>query len=306
MRTGWTPEDNYLVLDAGPIGTSHYHADKLGIVVHVGPRMVLHETSNYAYDNSPMQHYVRGTWAHNTVIVDEKIQRSYGMSQHYAAKAPLDNRWVTNAHFDFAEGTYDLGYVAADVPMSCVAHHREVLFVKPRFWIVVDHMAPCDEDEHDYRALFHMSPGAIKVDDEKKYATTLWKDGGFRIVPLVSCGITLSVVIGRTDPYYLGWVPAGSQQKKPSQVAVFNWKAKGPSTKVWLLAPKADNGEWSVDGFKLLEASGDGTVEVLLSTPSGEGRFRRLPAADHPAKGDITYIQLNRSGRQLNRIEIDG
>ena len=301
MRTGWTPEDNYLVLDAGPLGTSHYHTDKLGIVVHVGKQMVLHETTNYDYDGSQMEYYIRSTWAHNTVIVDEKKQAPAFRETPTA----LDNRWITDEHFDFADGIYNQGYVAENQPVSRVAHHREVLFVKPHFWIVTDHMVPQGDQEHDYRALFHMSPGDIMMDSTNQYATTTWRDGGFRVMPLNAGNVELSVVSGQTKPTYLGWIPAGTQKKKPSQVAVFNWKAKGPTTKVWILTPKTDDDEWHVQNFQLLEASDAGTIKARLFTAAGEGLFRRLPGAENSAKGDVAYIQLDPSGKQMHRFEIE-
>lgn len=296
MRTGWTPEDNYLVLDAGPIGTSHFHADKLGIVVHAGKQMVLHETSNYAYDGSLMQQYVRGTWSHNTVIVDEKIQRSHGMNAYLETKTPLDNRWFTDENFDFAEGVYNLGYVAVNQPMSNVAHHREILFVKPDFWIVVDHMVPQDDQEHDYRALFHMSPGEIKIDEEKKRAMTEWDGGAFRIIPFRPDDMNLFVVEGQTEPYYLGWMPAGSQKKKASPVAVYNWKATGPTTMAWALVPKTEKG-WSVGSVELLNADGAGTLQAKIYCPDGEVRFQRLPGETAPAKGDYRCAIYGKDGK---------
>jgi hypothetical protein len=67
---------------------------------------------------------------------------------------------------------------------------------------------------------------------------------------------------------------------------------------------KTEHKDWSVRDVNLLKASDDGTVAALLSTPRGEGRFRRLPGKTNPAKGEFTYIQLDPSNRQTSRIEI--
>ena len=273
MRTGWTKNDNYLVLDAGPIGASHYHADKLGIVVHIGDKMVLHETSNYSYDGSPMQHYIRGTWAHNTIVVNEKIQRSYGMKHHFTTNKPLDNRWYTDDQFDFADGLYNLGFADIKVDYK-VDHRREILFVKPNYWIVVDHLNPKDELEHDYRALFHMSPGRVQIDDTNSPYTE-WEDGGFRVMPVRKDDINLSIVRGQEEPYLLGWVPGGSQKKRPSTVAVFQWKAKGPTTQAWILTPRNEQGQWAVNRAFPNKIEESGNLDFFLDTIEGGAKFTR-------------------------------
>ena len=143
------------------------------------------------------------------------------------------------------------------------------------------------------------------MDSTNQYATTTWRDGGFRVMPLNAGNVELSVVSGQTKPTYLGWIPAGTQKKKPSQVAVFNWKAKGPTTKVWILTPKTDDDEWHVQNFQLLEASDAGAIKARLFTAAGEGLFRRLPSAENSAKGDVAYIQLDPSGKQMQHFEIE-
>ena len=66
----------------------------------------------------------------------------------------------------------------------------------------------------------------------------------------------------RTDQANLsGMDTRRNAEEKPSQVAVFNWKAKGPTTKVWILTPKTDDDEWHVQNFQLLEASDAGTIK---------------------------------------------
>jgi len=304
MRSGWTPEDRYLVLDAGPIGTSHFHADKLGIVVNIGKQMVLHETNSHAYDGSPMLDYVRGSWAHNTVIVDEKIQRSHGMRNFFETTAPLDNRWLSNENFDFAEGTYDLGYAAPDKPMSDVTHHREILFVKPDYWIVVDTMIPRDDIEHDYCALFHLSPGELVADHTTNQVSTEWEDGAFQILPLQPNKVDLTVVKGQMEPYLLGWIPTGGQTKRPSPVAVYNWKALGPTTMAWALVPRQTDRNWAVNNIELSEFTAGGAIRAVIHRPGGDAHLQRVPAADNSPRGNWSYVEKDAAGRETMRFEV--
>ena len=291
MRTGWGAEENYLVMDAGPIGTSHFHADKLGIVAQIGSQMVLHETNNYAYDGSPMQAYVRGSWSHNTIVVDDRIQRSYGMRHHHQTREPLENRWVSNERYDFADGVYNLQY-ADRTKMVDVAHRREILFAKPDYWIVVDRMTPKDEELHDYKALFHMSPGKVHLDEITKRAHTEWDTGGFAVLPLDPELVSAEVVSGQTEPRLLGWVPGRkSQTKSPSRVTVYNWQATGPSTRMWLLVPRDADGDWAVSVKDVGLANEAGDLEVVLERSDGtQDRFRRVATETNFGQGEFTFL----------------
>ena len=78
MRSGWKRDDVYLFFDGGPVGTGHWHEDKLNIYLKAYGRTLLTEAGGYAYDQSPMRYYVLSTPAHNTITVDGKDQHRGG------------------------------------------------------------------------------------------------------------------------------------------------------------------------------------------------------------------------------------
>ena len=52
MRSGWSTMDNYLLMDAGPLGIAHQHEDKLSINVDgYGTRHII-DGGTYDYDTS--------------------------------------------------------------------------------------------------------------------------------------------------------------------------------------------------------------------------------------------------------------
>jgi hypothetical protein len=68
MRTGWEPNDLYLLMDAGPFGYGHQHEDALSIVIYANGRYHVVDPGNYAYDSSKWRAYVISARAHNTII----------------------------------------------------------------------------------------------------------------------------------------------------------------------------------------------------------------------------------------------
>ena len=75
---------------------------------------------------------------------------------------PSPSRWTTNADFDYAEGVYDSGYGPANKVR--VTHTRQVVFVKPDYWLVVDTMKPEDAATHRFESLFHLDAEEAVVD----------------------------------------------------------------------------------------------------------------------------------------------
>ncbi|MBN1641006.1 MAG: alginate lyase family protein, partial [Anaerolineae bacterium] len=74
MRTDWSPDALWALVDGGPFGYGHQHEDKGNVLLHAYGRLLLAEGGNYAYDSSEMRRYVLSTRAHNTIRVDGQDQ----------------------------------------------------------------------------------------------------------------------------------------------------------------------------------------------------------------------------------------
>ncbi len=89
--------------------------------------------------------------------------------------SPLDARWGTNTHFDFAEGTYDGAYSVFDTESALkpdvtvtegitkeASHNRQMIFAKDAgMWVVVDTLKNNTENVNTYEAMWHF-PAFLK------------------------------------------------------------------------------------------------------------------------------------------------
>src|SRR5439155_653835 len=94
------------------------------------------DPGTYCYTpEMPWRNYFRGTAAHSTVLVDGVDQAQ--PAGPFKWKTRLSTRlqsWESTAAFDYVDASHD-GYTRLPDP---VVHRRRVLFVKPRYWVLVD------------------------------------------------------------------------------------------------------------------------------------------------------------------------
>ncbi|MDQ3813066.1 MAG: heparinase II/III family protein, partial [Armatimonadota bacterium] len=244
MRSGWNPTDKYLLFDAGPVGSGHWHEDMLNLYLHAFGRTLLTEPGSYMYDKSKWRNYVLRTPAHNTILVDGREQHR-GDHAAVPAMKPTGNPWLTTPLFDYAAGTYDQGYQASEyvareyMPVqyvgdkdTSVQHTRHVIFLKPHYFITVDFLT--GQGEHRYDAHFHLdAPGAEVNDQTKAVHTTRADNVQLGLYPLDLDGLQVKVVKGQEDPV-LGWIPT---EKRPIPTVVYTKQRPVPATFSTLLFP---------------------------------------------------------------------
>jgi hypothetical protein len=73
-RTSWDSDAEYLLFDHGFYGTNHQHEDKLTFLYGAGGRMLLGDGGIYRYSRDDWEHYFRGAYSHNLIMVDGKQQ----------------------------------------------------------------------------------------------------------------------------------------------------------------------------------------------------------------------------------------
>ncbi|MBM4050998.1 MAG: hypothetical protein FJ279_38365, partial [Planctomycetes bacterium] len=208
------------------------------------------EPGNYSYDRSAWRAYVLSTRGHNTVMVDGQEQHRRAMRDTFLAKSALPNRWLTRADFDFAEGTYADGYGPKND--RTVTHRRQVLFVKPDYWIVVDVLEPSDQAEHRYEALFHLDAESVSIEPAEapgaekpvpKLGTGFWIatcDPGKGNLALVSLapGMAAEIVKGQERPVVQGWLPTGRHNElRPIPTVALTKRGAGRTVMAYALVP---------------------------------------------------------------------
>ena len=272
MRSGWGPDDLYMLLDAGPFGSGHQHEDKLSFVLYAYGRTHIVDGGSYMYDKSRWRRYVLSTRGHNTVMVDGLDQRRRKLRDTWTLPLPfepLDNPWVGERDFNFVQGVYDSGYgYDEDVRVS---HTRSILFVKPEYWIIVDRMQPQDEGPHVYESLLHLDADQAQVLEGNRVITDAGeKASRLAIVPLPTEGLSASVVKGKEDEPVQGWSWARMGAGGAIPTAIYRLEGAGERTMCYLLWPLRPGEELPVVGIKPL-TSGDGSAvagEVTLADGS--------------------------------------
>jgi hypothetical protein len=169
MRDGWKEEDNYLVIDAGPVGSlkgGHGHADTLSFELAVAGRTMLIDSGTYTYHKSKeSRDYYRSSAAHNTLTIDGQPSSKFGDIFSWETMAePELHSWISQDRFDFFEASHN-GY--KHLENSPANSTRSILFLKNEYWIMRDFVKTVGQ--HEYQQNFHFDPDSCpsieRVDD---------------------------------------------------------------------------------------------------------------------------------------------
>lgn len=300
MRSGWEPDDLYMLFDAGPFGYGHQHEDALSVVLYAYGKYMLVDPGNYPYDSSDWRKYVLSTRAHNTVMVDgcEQQRRGRPREQYVLAK-PMPIMWATNQKFDYAKSVYADNY-ASDNSIK-VKHERSVFFVKPEYWIVVDALVPADKQSHKYDGMFHLDMSGAKIDEATKSVTTTDAEGAnLTIFPMADDGLKVRIASGEKEPMVQGWIREAAYGCRPIPTPIFSKGQSGRTVMAYVLYPTLQGKRCPIVKVERLDVEGDDRA-VGLSIDFGGGRVDYFVQADSPyahvkfAKFDstaqVTYLR---------------
>ncbi|MCX6902890.1 MAG: alginate lyase family protein [Verrucomicrobia bacterium] len=250
MRDQWGPDGQMLVFDAGAFGAGHQHEDKLNFVFYAGGRELIGDPGIYSYKRDEFEPYWRGSWSHNTMMVD-------GLSQHRAlgpaeAMPDPDRRFVRGKGFDFAVGWYRRAYsprgaqvwkaqrpaatASPAVVLRNVQHQRCIFSAKGRFAVVCDRVT--GEGEHQLDLLFHpaplvsdsetnrtVRPATLTIKGDRSVITTESNAANVAILPVQGGEYEALDLIGRKNPVR-GWFALLGVQ--PSHDIVYRWRGRLP------------------------------------------------------------------------------
>ena len=230
----------------------------------------------------------------------------------HVVRQPAPSRWQTNADFDYAEGVYDSGYGPQNA--ARVSHTRQVVFVKPDYWLVFDTMKPADDAPHQYEALFHLDAEDAEVDPGTRAVTVESEGSGLRIIPLHTEGVEVEIVKGRHEAPVQGWLPTGRHNVlRPIPTAVFRWRAAGPSTLAYALVPRERGKEWPAQGVRLL-AVGKASLAAEVLLPGGAKDLvarcdpdgAPLPVASLLAGAEVVVVRKSADGAPGTALRVIG
>jgi hypothetical protein len=310
LRSGWQRDARFLFLDAGPFGSGHQHEDKLTFFMDAHGREWITEGGVYMYDASRWRRYVLSTRAHNTVRVDGQDQNRRIVPSSYVLSypfQPLPNPWVSRPEFDYVAGIYDDGYGPKGTIRA--RHRREIVFVKPDYWVIVDTLDP-DSAAHDWETIFHINASAATVE-----GTHVWAVADRKRLDIFGCGpdLTLKVVQGLQEEPVQGWGP-GCKQAIPT--ALFHNQRAGRTRNAYVLFPSA-HPDRVPQVQTLLTPAATGQILLRIATPDGGVHYFARRGSDQRATGltpigplatdaAVCVVKLDREGKVSGAFAIEG
>lgn len=264
MRSDWSPEAVALRVRFGP-RQYKYSMRGLGDVGDVGvwgygmhliPHISYHPASGDFAAYGDRSHRGDGM-SENTLAVDGVGQSSHGRDVYI--DEPLGNPWVTCAGYDYVRGSYSF-----DPERVAATHTRRVLFVRPDYFVVIDHVDA--GGAHEYRMKYQLNHALDATADGTRVVGSA--DGAARIVVAPSRkDLSLSIVKGEREPRYEGWQLLSERDAREAPALIYTWREEAPSrveTVLWPVPP----GE-AADLVVERELDGD---TVTLTIARGERR----------------------------------
>lgn len=218
LRSGWGNDSRtfgdqvYLLFDATTNRPWHAHLDALSILLTARGKDLLIDPGRFTYNDGPEREQFLSTSAHNTIVINKTVQKK--------TDAKPDARWKFFEAFD---------YVQAGRSQGDVRHERSVLFVKPDYAIVIDHLLGVGRNSYDQ--YWHLSPeatGKVKIE----------KDGVS--IPDLVLASSLSPSVLTIEK---GAVSYAYREKVEAPVVRYSFSADGDATVMTMLHPRSDISE---------------------------------------------------------------
>jgi hypothetical protein len=297
MRTGWEDNDLYCVYTCGELGVMdqscvHGNADALSIDVSGYGETLLIDPGRYVYEG-PWRVWFKSTSAHNTITVDGQDSSELADEWMFKTKAKSTlHAWSSTDKFDYVDGSHD-GYERLNDP---VTHRRRIVFVKSKFWLVVDELTA--QGGHQYDQYWHFGPEADVAEAEDLSVTSQYKNGaGILVCPVKTDGLSTKQYYGSEDPIQ-GWVSYDYAVKVPAPTLQYSLNSEQGATLATLLTPfqgQAPHVTVKTVSDVQYEATFNGAkYQVVL----GDGQLKTV--GDFEFDGDMLYAEFDLDGRLVD------
>jgi heparinase II/III-like protein len=238
MRSGWTRDAHQLIFDVGPLSSpksGHGHADLLAIQCSVFGEPYIVDPGTCCYTPEPeWRNFFRGSSAHSTITVDGEGQAISTGPFHWKERPQARlRRWLTTTEYGFADAEHD-AYRRLTDP---VLHRRRVIFVKSRYWIIIDDLLGAAAHQVDLRLQF----ADLQANTEPADWTRVnGKTGGALLIrTFASAPLQTRLVAGSVEPIQ-GWISPVYGCRRPAPVLIRSAFVKLPFRAVTLLLPSHD------------------------------------------------------------------
>jgi glycosyltransferase involved in cell wall biosynthesis len=266
VMRGAAPASPSLILHTGSLGKdltgAHAHADLLSINCAAYGESFVVDPGSYCYvRGSKWRDYFRGTAAHSTVTIDGAGQAEpAGLFAWRSRPRAVLRAWESDARTEFADAHHD-AYGRLSDP---VRHRRRVLFVKPRYWVVVDDLI--GNSAHRFDVRFQFAPKPVVCDADQWCCAWGERGAGLWLKSFADAALNVAVRTGEEDPM-CGWVSSDYGQRTPAPMVVVSGQGVLPLRIVTLMHPVAH-----IDNAPEVTAlrSADGEITGLRWRDTGE------------------------------------
>lgn len=264
-RSGWDADAHWSFFDVGPWGIGHQHQDKLHLSVSAFGQDYLVDAGRLYYKRDIWRDWIRGTKAHNTVLVDGCEQKP----DVKESEAPIaEETYAIEEAFDYARSSFTAGYDGLE---GNAVHHRAVLYVRGLAWLVVDRV---DSDrDRDLSTLWHFHP-EVTVNLNDMVLTGTHAAGTVTVQPVGGWNGSARTESGEGPPDIQGWYSREYNQKAPATCGIYDGRSR---TNVWAIVPsKGDAAEVSLKAQEAGEAVrvegtiGGKRIEAVIPVTEGQ------------------------------------
>jgi hypothetical protein len=160
---------------------AHAHADALSFELSVSGQRMIVDAGMFEYQAGIWRDFMRGTAAHNTIMVDGQDQSEVWSSFRVGRRARVTARyWAEQEGVRVLEADHD-GYQAT----LGVRHRRWIARIDQRFFVVSDLLE--GDGEHEARSFIHLHPdatvGDASISDDARLIGAALGEAGLVIAP---------------------------------------------------------------------------------------------------------------------------
>jgi hypothetical protein len=242
LRSGPEPDAHQMIVDVGPIGcphsSGHGHADLLSVQCAVFGEPCVIDAGTYGYTAEPQwRAFFRGSMAHSVLSIDHRDQADTAtpFGWHQRPSAHL-NMWLSDTAFDYVDGWHD-AYRRLDAP---VVHRRRVVFVKPRYWVVIDDLY--GSGDHDVDVHFQFAPLPIDVGADGRARARMTGGASLWVIPIPASPVTATLHCGEVNPPR-GWISEDYGRRTAAPLLSYTARVPMPWRMVTFLMPAAAGSE---------------------------------------------------------------
>jgi hypothetical protein len=241
MRSGWDAGAHQMIVDVGQLGcpasSAHGHADLLSVQCAVFGEPCLVDAGTYCYTTEvEWRDFFRSTAAHSTIAVDGRSQAEPAGPFGWARRPRVRLReWHSTPDLDFLDAESDAFLNLPDP----VLHRRRVIFVKPRYWVIVDDLTALSTHRVDLS--FQCSALQVTLGPNRWARARTPSGRSLWISPFAAGVLRPSVRAGESRPIR-GWISPDYGQRHPAPALTYTSTVAMPWRALTLLFPEMHTG----------------------------------------------------------------